>query len=239
MRGDGKGAALALDQRRAVEKSGDTRAVERRGHDEDAQVGAQRALCVERQSQTEIRVKRALMELVEQHRRDAFQLRIVEDHPRENAFGDDFDAGAGGDFGLHPHPHADRAADLLAERLRHAGGGRARGEAARFEHDDPAPCGPRLVHQRQRHARRLARARRGDEHGGVCVAQGRFQRLKDSVDGEGRRHHSPTCQPDARSASISSRAYRRCGRDPRISRETRGLVIGRAHRGHSQSAFPG
>ena len=39
------------------------------------------------------------MELVEQHRPDAGQFRIIEDHAREDAFGDDFDARRGAHFG--------------------------------------------------------------------------------------------------------------------------------------------
>ena len=112
------------------------------------------------------------MEFVEQHRRDALQRGIVEDHPREHALGDDFDAGARRDQALQAHAQADRLADLLAEVSRHARGGGARGEAARLQHDDLAGAGPGLVQQRERNPRRLARAGRRDEHGAIARAQG-------------------------------------------------------------------
>ena len=52
----------------------------------------QAALRVERQREAEIGVEGALVELVEQHRRDALERRIVEDHAGEHALGDDLDA---------------------------------------------------------------------------------------------------------------------------------------------------
>ena len=104
------------------------------------------------------------MELVEQHAGDAVERRIVEDHAGEHAFGDDLDPGARRDEALEPHPQADRPADLVAEGRGHPGGGGAGGEAARLEHDQAAALRPGLVEQRERNARRLAGAGRGDEH---------------------------------------------------------------------------
>ena len=53
----------------------DPRAVEGRGHDEEAQILAQAALRVERQREAEIGIEGALVELVEEHRRDAVERR--------------------------------------------------------------------------------------------------------------------------------------------------------------------
>ena len=90
---DRKGAALAFDHRRVAEQLADPRAVERRRHDQEAQILAQALLRVERQREAEIGIERALVELVEQHRGDAVERGIVEDHAREHALGDDLDAG--------------------------------------------------------------------------------------------------------------------------------------------------
>ena len=49
-------------------------------------------LHVERERGAEIAVEMTLVEFVEQDRADAGKLRIVLDHARQNAFGDDFDA---------------------------------------------------------------------------------------------------------------------------------------------------
>ena len=104
------------------------------------------------------------MEFVEQHGGDSVERRIVEDHAREHAFGDDLDPRARRDQALQPHAQADRLADRLAERRGHARRRGARGEPARLEHDDLARGGEGFVEQRQRHARRLAGAGRRDQH---------------------------------------------------------------------------
>ena len=113
-RRDGKGAALAFDQRRVSQERAHARAVERRRHDEKAQVLAQGPLRVEREGETEIGVERALVELVEQNGRDAFERGIIEDLPGEHALGHDLDAGAFRHEAFKPHAQADRLADLFA-----------------------------------------------------------------------------------------------------------------------------
>ena len=77
---DRKGAALAVDHRRVAEQLRHPRAVERRRHHQNAQILAQTRLRVARQRQAEIGIERALVKFVEQHRGDAVERRIVEDH---------------------------------------------------------------------------------------------------------------------------------------------------------------
>ena len=62
---DREGAAGALDHRRLAEELADARAVERRRHHQELEVGAQALLHVARQRQAEVAVERALVELVE------------------------------------------------------------------------------------------------------------------------------------------------------------------------------
>ena len=93
-----------------------------RRHDDEAQVVAQ-GRGVERQCQPEVGIEAAFVEFVEQHGGHATQFRIVEQHAGEDAFGDDFDAGAGADLAVHAHAVADRLADGLVQRHRHAPGG--------------------------------------------------------------------------------------------------------------------
>jgi hypothetical protein len=90
-------------------------------------------LRIERQGQAEIGIEGALVELVEEHARDPCQGRVVEDHAGEHPLGDDLDARGAADFRAEPHAQADDAADFLADVLRHAVGGGAGGEPARFE----------------------------------------------------------------------------------------------------------
>jgi len=141
------------------------------------------------QRQAEVGVEAALVELIEDHAGDPGQFRVGEDHAGEDALGDHLDAGGGGDARLQPDAVADGVAHRLAERLGHPLGGGAGGEPARFEDDDLAVAAPRLVQQLQRHDRGLARARRGDQHRGVALAQRRLQRRQGLVDGEGVGHH--------------------------------------------------
>ncbi len=88
---DRETAPETLDDRRIVEQPRDPRTIERGRHHEHAQVFAQAALRVERKRKSEIGVERTFMEFVEQHRRDAGEFRIVEDHAREHALGNDLD----------------------------------------------------------------------------------------------------------------------------------------------------
>ena len=90
----------------------------------------------------------------------------------------------GRDLRAEAHPEADGLADRLAERLRHALRRGAGGEAARFQHDDLAARHPRLVEQYERDARRLARARRRDEHRARSLAQPGGQVAQDGIDGK-------------------------------------------------------
>ena len=64
---------VAAHHRRAAQMRGQGRAVQRRRHDQQPQVGAQRLLHLQAQGEPEIGVERALVELVEDHRAIGFQ----------------------------------------------------------------------------------------------------------------------------------------------------------------------
>ena len=87
--------------------------IQRRRHHQQPQILAQQPLRLPRQRQPQIGVQRPFVEFVEQHRPDAFQPRIVENHPREHAFGDDLDPG----FRSDPALQAGAIADCVASRL--------------------------------------------------------------------------------------------------------------------------
>jgi hypothetical protein len=145
MRDDGKGAARAFDDGRRVEEFRNARAVNCRRHDEKTQIFAQGALRIERKRKPEIGVERALMELVEKHRAHAFERWVVEDHPGENAFSDDFDARFRRMQRFHPHAEADRLADFLAKRRRHPLRRRPRRKASGLEQQELATMQEGLV----------------------------------------------------------------------------------------------
>ncbi len=130
------------------------------------------------------------MELVEEHGGDARQRGIVEDHAREDALGHHLHPGARGHFRPEADPEAHPAAHLLAQRLRHAVGDGAGGDAPRLQHEDLARPGPGLLHQDQRHPRRLAGPRRRHDHGARAGREGARQGGKDGIDGQDREGHA-------------------------------------------------
>ena len=66
-------------------------------------------------------------------------------------------------FEFEAHPQADRFADGLAERRRHAARRRAGGETSRLQQDELAALRPVGVEQRERRARGFAGAGRRDD----------------------------------------------------------------------------
>ena len=179
---DRKTAPRAFDDRRVTQELGNARAVDRRRHDENFQILAQALLRIAREREPEIGIEGAFMEFVEQHGGNAIERRIVEHQSREHALGDDLDASLARHLRAKAHAIADRLADLLAERRRHALGRRARGEPARLKHENFFVCRPRLVDEHQRHARGLAGAGRRDQHGDVGFPQRRRELRQRRVD---------------------------------------------------------
>ena len=102
--------------RRVAEQPGDGRAIERRRHDEEAQVVAQLRLRVEHQREPEVGLQTALVEFVEDHAARPLERRVALQLPREDAFGHDFDAGPRADARVGARAVADRVAGGLAER---------------------------------------------------------------------------------------------------------------------------
>ncbi len=106
---------------------------------------------VERQSETEIAVERALVEFVKDDSRNTGQFGIVEDHARQHALGDDQYPGFRRSAVFHAHGIADSGARFLIKQLGHAARGGAGGEPARLEQNDLAGTQPGRIEQRQRH----------------------------------------------------------------------------------------
>jgi hypothetical protein len=123
------------------------------------------------------------VELVEDDRGHARQVRRVLDHPREDALRHDLDPRLGRDLRLPPDAVADGPPAGLAQGLCHALGRRAGGEAARLQQQD-APLSPGLQ-QREGHARRLARAGRGLKDGASLPAERGDQLGQDILDRQG------------------------------------------------------
>ena len=203
-------AALALDHRRVSHQAGEARAVERRRHRDEAQVGAERALHVERQREADVAVEAALVDLVEQHRGDAGELGIGLDARDEDALGDHRDAGGARAAAVHAGRVAEGAADLLAREPRHPLGRGARGEAAGGEEEDLARA-PVLGEERGRDGGGLAGAGRRDEHGVGAGAEGGEEVREDGFDRE-RGHQGTRMLRKLRLPSREGRWSQRCAR---------------------------
>ena len=111
---DWKHPPLGLDHRRAIQQTRDADHIQRRRHDQQPQIVAQQPLCLARQRQAQVGVQTAFVKLVEQDRAHALQPRIVQDHAREHALGDDLDPGRRPDTALQPCAITDRPPGLLA-----------------------------------------------------------------------------------------------------------------------------
>ena len=157
-------------QTRRIELLRQSIAIQRRRHDDDAQIGAQLRLHIQREGQGKVGTEVAFVKLIEQNGTDAIQTGIILDQAREDAFGDDLDTGSLADSGFKP----DAIANPLTNRFRHGGGHeqgrRARGNAPWLQHDDALRSQPGLAKQRWWQASGLARAgRRFQDQPGVLL----------------------------------------------------------------------
>jgi hypothetical protein len=126
------------------------------------------------------------MELIEEHGCNVFEIGVVKNHPGENAFGDNENAGLGRNLVLKAHAVTDGRADVLAHEARHAARGGAGGKTARFEQDDRAVLPPWSTQQVQRHERCFAGTGRGDKDGGIATCQCVIERRQYLGDRKGR-----------------------------------------------------
>jgi hypothetical protein len=133
-------ACLRRYDRGFIEQVGERLQIERGGHDQDAQVLAQRRLGLDAQRQAEIGIQAALVKLIEDHAADIPQLRVGLQHAREDSLGDDLDPGGAADACLQSGAKTYGLADGLNDQLRHASGDGSGRNAARLEHHDlPLP----------------------------------------------------------------------------------------------------
>ena len=120
------------------QKAGKARAIQRRGHDDKAQIGPQNRPGFKRQGKAEIGIEMPFMRLVEQHGRDTREFLILEDLRDENRLGHDQNAGLGAAPAVHPGEIADGFARSFAQHFGHALGRRPRRHPAWRKDDDTA-----------------------------------------------------------------------------------------------------
>ncbi len=156
--------APGAGQARRVQPPRQTRVVQRCRHHQQAQIGPQRVLHLQRQRRADIAMQVALVELVEHDGADVRPLGVVQQQAGEDALGQHFDARGGSDALLEADAVAHRLTDRLTELRGHVAGRRACGDAARLQHQDAPALQPGRGEQRQWHLCGLAGAGRGFQH---------------------------------------------------------------------------
>jgi hypothetical protein len=168
----------------ATEQRGDAPGVGCGRHGQQAQVGPQVGAHVERQGEAQVGGQVAFVDLVEDHHCHTGQFRVVLQPTGEHALGDHLDAGGGADAPLVAGLVAHRATHLFAEQRGHTPGGRASGQAARFEHHDALVVEPGLVEQPERNDGGLAGARSRHDNRLAAVDECPPERVEHAHDGQ-------------------------------------------------------
>jgi len=186
---DREDAALGADDRGIIQVCCDRLSLQSGGHDDEFEVGADGLLDFAEEGQGEIGVEIAFVEFVEDDEADpphAFQIRIVEELAGEDAFGEDADAGGGGEAFFEADVVADLAAEGPAIFVGDAFGGGAGGDAAGLEHDDVGMIFGEDIGAEDGggDASGLAGAGRGDEDEVGRVTKGVGDFAEGGVDGE-------------------------------------------------------
>ena len=149
---------------RLAKVAGDRAGLNRRRHDDKLEVGASGALQFFDEAKREVAHQVALVKLVEQHRADAGQARVVLQSAQQHALGDELDFGFGAGVVFEANLIADFVAEPGRAFPRDAPGERAGGDAARLQHDDFTAAAEDVVEDDFRDLCGFARAgRRGKD----------------------------------------------------------------------------
>ena len=124
--------------RRRAQEINRARGLERRRGERDEKVVAQGRAGVQRECQRQVRVQVALVELVDDQRRHARQLRVALKATQRHARRHHLHARALTDARIPAHRIADLSADLLAEQTGDPPSGSPRGHPARLRDENPA-----------------------------------------------------------------------------------------------------
>ena len=157
-------APVAVNNRCVAKHSGNAGPVDRRRHDDNPEIFTQPGLGIKGKRKSKIRIERAFVKLVKQNRADAFQGGIINDHPGEDAFGDNFDACRRPDVSCKTRPHADSLADLFANQIGHTMRSSTRRKTPRLKNENALPCHPTRRQHGQRNNCRLTGTRWCHKH---------------------------------------------------------------------------
>ena len=125
----------ALDQR-SVERRAQRRRVDRGRHQQDTQVRAQHLLRLPGQRQGHVALQAPLVEFIKNHDAHALKARVVDQHPRQDAFGEHLDPRRCAHAALETDPVPHRPADRLPQQRGHPLRDLPRRQPPRFQNQD-------------------------------------------------------------------------------------------------------
>ena len=181
---DGEGAPLT-DDLGCVEITADGVSLQGCRHHHEQQFLAYRADLLEH-GQREIGMHAALVKLVEDDAADILEQRISVQPSKQHPLGDDLEASVFANAAIEPDAIADLVAEALFSLASDARGDRARGDAARLQHEDLLIIGDQIARVEQRWGKSggLPRAGWRLEHDLAVSFQGLDDVLEDIVDGQ-------------------------------------------------------
>ena len=182
----GELAALAGDDRSILQQGGHLVAVQRGGHDQQAQVGPEHGPALQTEGQPHVGMQGTLVEFVEDDAAHAGELGIGQEAAGQHPFGDDLQPGPGRDGAFLPHAVAHGLAHVLAQQ---AGGVTRQGPGshpARLQQQDLPALQPGGLQQPQGHAAAFPGAGRGAQDG-IAVFQGAGKFRTDGIHRSGRK----------------------------------------------------
>ena len=127
-------------QHGCAQRFGQSLRVDRRRHDDKAEVVPKEHPALPRHGKSLIGVEAPLVKFIENHRSNAFKGRIIEQHPRQDAFRHDLYPRLLGHLAFEADPVADRFSDILFKEPCHPGRDLPCGDTSGLQHDDfPRP----------------------------------------------------------------------------------------------------
>ncbi len=199
--------AGGFDLRAITEEPCDGRGVERGRHHENFQFWPQFGLQPADNCQGQIGVERSLVKFIEHDQTDAFQQRIVLQHPHEQPVGQSQDSSLAARLAFEANLIADLLPQRRATLFGHPPGGGSSGNPPRLEQHDLPVAGEARIEQGRGDTRRLARARGSAQHGGAVAPQRRDNLRQDFVDRQfGQMHARSLTETRARFAATQKGA---------------------------------
>ena len=162
---------LARDDRRIAEERRDRVGLERRGHHDDAEIGARLLGDFRGERETEVALESPLVELVEHDRADAREERIRLHESKPDPVRNREDARPFARAPVESYVITDLVADRRTALACDPPRGRARGDAARLDQHDRAGTGQSGIEDRRRDAGGLAGAGRRLQHDAAAPSE--------------------------------------------------------------------